>query len=78
MSTDQLKHLVIDKISEIEDEEFLKAINKILDSNLSSGSPRKLTAEQRQKVLTGLHQLEKGEIISNEDLEKEEDEWLKE
>jgi hypothetical protein len=78
MSTDQLKNLVIDKISEIEDEGFLIAINKILDTNLLSASPRKLTLEQRKKVLIGLEQLGKGEIISNEDLEKAEDEWLKE
>ena len=78
MSKDQLKLQVIDKISEIEDEEFLIAINKILDGNLSSASPRRLTTEQRQKVLNGLKQLKNGEIISNEDLEEEENKWLKE
>jgi len=33
MSTEQLKNLVIDRISEIEDENFLQAIKTILDTN---------------------------------------------
>lgn len=77
MSTEQLKNLVIDRISEIEDENFLQAILTILDSN-TAGGMYKLTEEQKQKVEIGLAQLDKGQIISNEDLEKEEDEWLKE
>lgn len=78
MNTQQLKNLVIDKISGIEDEEFLKAIKKILDANVASDSPHKLTHAQKQRVLTGLKQLEQNNTVSNEDLEKEEDEWLKE
>ncbi len=78
MSTEQLKNLVIDKISEIEDENFLQAIKTILDSNTAATSIYKLTEEQKQKVEIGLNQLVKGQIISNEDLEQEEDEWLKE
>jgi len=78
MNTQQLKNLVIDKISEIEDEEFLRDIKTILDTNVASDSTHKLTQEQKQKVLAGFRQLEHGQTISNEDLEKEEDEWLKE
>ena len=78
MSTEQLKNLVIDRISEIEDENFLQAIKTILDSNIAPASIYKVTDEQRQKVRIGITQLDKGQIISNEDLEKEEDAWLKE
>ncbi len=78
MSTEQLKNLVIDRISEIEDENFLQAIKTILDSNLAPASIYKVTEAQRQKVEIGITQLNNGQIISNEDLEKEEDAWLKE
>jgi len=78
MSTEQLKNLVIDRISEIEDENFLQAIKTILDSNITPASIYKVTGEQRQKVKIGITQLNNGQIISNEDLEKEEDVWLKE
>lgn len=78
MSTEQLKNLVIDKILEIEDESFLQAIKTILDTNTATHSIYRLTEEQKKKVEIGLNQLSQGQIISNEDLEKEEDEWLKE
>ena len=78
MSTEQLKNLVIDRILEIEDKNFLQAIKTILDSNIIPTSIYKVTEEQRQKVKIGLTQLNNGQIISNEDLEKEEDTWLKE
>ncbi len=78
MSTEQLKNLVIDRISEIEDENFLQAIKTILDTNTVTASIYKLTEEQKQKVIIGLTQLDNGQIISNEDLEREEDEWLRE
>ena len=78
MSTEQLKNLVIDKISEIEDESFLQAINIILDKNTAASGKLMLTEEQKQKVFNSLNQLEGGQTITNNDLEKEEDEWLKE
>lgn len=78
MSTEQLKNLVIDKISEIEDESFLQAINIILDKNTAASGKLMLTEEQKQKVFNSLNQLEAGQTITNDDLEKEEDEWLKE
>lgn len=78
MSTEQLKNLLIDRISEIEDENFLQAIKTILDTNTAVASIYKLTEEQKQKVTIGLAQLDNGQIISNEDLEQEEDEWLRE
>lgn len=78
MSTEQLKNLVIDRISEIEDENFLRAIKTILDTNTVAASIYKLTEEQKQKVTIGFAQLDNGQIISNEELEQEEEEWLKE
>lgn len=78
MSTEQLKNLVIDRISEIEDENFLQAIKTILDTSIAPASIYKVTEEQKQKVNISLTQLHNGQVISNEDLEIEEDEWLKE
>ena len=76
MSTQQLRNLLIDKISGIRDEKYLLAIKTILDTNFPEEEPYKLSDSQRKKVRTGLEQLKKGEVISNEKLEKEEDEWL--
>ena len=77
MSTQQLRNLVIDKISGIEDEEILKALNLILDTGKQSKRPYKTTAQEKERIKAGLKLLKKGKIISNEELEKSEDEWLK-
>ncbi|MBI3501860.1 MAG: hypothetical protein HY063_08705 [Bacteroidetes bacterium] len=77
MTTAQLKHQVIDKISEINDEEFLKAIKKILDSSAGKNIYR-LSAEQRKAIRKGKQQIKNGEYITNEQLEKDEDKWLSE
>jgi len=76
MTTNQLKKLLISKIDDTEDEELLKAVYKILDFNATSGSEYKTSAEQRKEIDIGLEQIAKGEIISNEDLDKEIDLWL--
>jgi hypothetical protein len=78
MSTSQLKNLVIDRIYGIEDEELLAAFKKILDSSFSGKVAYSLSDEQRQAVRKGKRQIAAGEFVTNEDLEKAEDEWLKE
>jgi hypothetical protein len=78
MSTSQLKNLVIDKIYGIEDEAFLSALKKILDSSLSTEAPYCLNDQQRQSVQKGKQQIADGKFISNEKLEEAESKWLKE
>jgi hypothetical protein len=78
VSTSQLKNLVIDKIYGIEDEAFLAALKKILDSSISSDVPYCLNDQQRRAVQKGRQQIADGEFISNEKLEETESKWLKE
>jgi hypothetical protein len=76
MSTQQLRNLLIDRISGIQDEKYLMAIKTILDTNFPAETPYKFTKEQEKEVLLAMEQAKNGEVISNEDLEKDEDEWL--
>ena len=78
INTSQLKNLVMDRIWEIDDEEFLKAIKKILDVTLSAENVYKLSVEQKESIRIAKEQIKNGESISNEDLEREEDQWLNE
>ena len=78
LSTSQLKNLVIDKIYGIEDEELLTAFKKNLDSSLSGEVAYSLNDEQQQAVREGKRQIATGKYVTNEDLEKAEDRWLKE
>jgi hypothetical protein len=78
MSPSQLKNLVIDKIYGIEDEDFLVALKKILDSSISGDIAYRLNDEQRHAVREGRRQIADGEFVQNEKLEETESRWLKE
>ena len=76
MSTLELKKNLIQRIVEIDDVAFLKAIKKMLDSK-SSSEVIALTPEIRNEIETSQKEIDKGLLISNEELEKEIEEWLK-
>jgi hypothetical protein len=76
MQTAQLRDIVIDKIYGINDSDYLKALNKILDMRQTSEEVFHLNEETKALIQLGKQQVSNGEYISNEDLEKEEDQWL--
>jgi hypothetical protein len=78
MTKQQLKAHIISKVSEIEEEDFLNALKTILDARMENSSPYILSKEQKSHVEKGLQQVNEGRVVYNKDLEKEEDEWLKE
>jgi len=73
MQTAQLRDIVIDKIYGINDSDYLRALNKILDMRQTSGEVFHLNEDQKAMIRLGKQQISNGEYISNEDLEKEED-----
>jgi hypothetical protein len=78
MQTAQLRDIVIDKIYGINDLDYLKAIKKILDMSQPSCETFHLSKEQKDLIDIGRQQISRGEYISNEELEKEENQWLNE
>lgn len=76
MSTTQLRNSVIDKIYCIQDDKFLKAINVILDTQTSSPFVYKLSKKLKKDIQKSKEQIAKGEYFTNEEVEKEMDEWL--
>ena len=75
MSTIELRHYIIEKLSLIDDDSFLKAIKTIVESKVNEGV-YKLSDFQKKRVDAGREQLRKGQSISNEVLQKEIDHWL--
>ena len=75
MNTVELKQMINQRISLIDDEPFLVAIKTILDTKLTS-SIYKLSDFQKERISLGREQLKNGQIISNEDLQSEIDQWL--
>jgi hypothetical protein len=76
MSTLELKTTLIQRIVEINDISFLKAIKTILDIR-SNEEVITLTPELRNEILSSKKEIKKGQFITNEELEKEIAVWLK-
>ncbi len=77
MTTIQLKNALIQRISEIEDISFLKAIKTILDEK-SKSKIINMTPELTNEIVASKKEIEQGLFIENNLLEKEIEEWLNE
>ena len=75
MNTVELRHMINQRILLIDDEPFLVAIKTILDTKVTS-SIYKLSDFQKERISLGREQLKNGQVISNEDLQSEIDQWL--
>lgn len=75
MSTIELKHIIVEHLSHIEDVSFLKAIKTIIESKATEGT-YKLSDYQKKRIDLARQQLKSGQTISNDDLQKEVDQWL--
>jgi hypothetical protein len=75
MSTIELRHIIIEKLSLIDDASFLKAIKTIVESKVSEKVYR-LSDFQKKRIESGREQLKKGQTISNDVLQKEIGQWL--
>lgn len=87
MSSIELKNLLISKISEIDDEVFLSAINTILDSKSKSiiNSNNQvfqniiiLNDQQKKEIQNSQKEYLKGNFIENDVLNEEMEKWLQE
>ncbi len=76
MSTVELQNLLISKISQIDDEVFLTAINTILDNK----SEKKIILNQNQieDILISRTEINNGLGIDNEELDLEITKWFQE
>ncbi len=75
MSTIELRHYIVKKLSLIDDDSFLEAIKTIVESKVNEGV-YKLSDFQKKRIDSGREQLRKGESISDDVLQKEIDQWL--
>ncbi|KAB2868978.1 MAG: hypothetical protein F9K37_09110 [Bacteroidales bacterium] len=75
MSTIELRQVITEYLSHIDDASFLNAIKTIIESKVSEGS-YKLSDYQKKRIENGREQLKKGQTISNESLKLEINQWL--
>jgi len=75
MSTIELRHVITEYLTHIDDASFLNAIKTIVESKVSEGT-YKLSDLQKERIDAGRDQVRNGQAISNEFLTKEIDQWL--
>lgn len=75
MSTIELRQVITEYLSHIDDASFLNAIKTILESKVSEDS-YKLSDYQKKRIENGREQLKKGQTISNKSLKLEINQWL--
>ena len=76
-SIDIIKNRLIDKILTIKNQEFLTALDKLIDSS-STTSIVELTEEQKLMLLMSEEDIREGRLISQDDLDNNDLSWLKE
>jgi len=75
MSTIELRHHIIEKLSLIDDDSFLKAIKTIIESKVNE-RVYNLSDFQKKRIESAREQRKKSQTISNDVLQKEIDQWL--
>ena len=77
MNTVDLKNILIHKIAGINDKSFLTAIKTIIESK-SEATIYRTSSEQREKIIEGQEQISNGEYFTNDQVDIEINQWLKE
>lgn len=75
MSTLELRQVITEYLTHIEDASLLNAIKTMIESRVSDGTYM-LSDDQIKRVEEGREQLKQGTTISNESLKLEIDQWL--
>jgi hypothetical protein len=75
MGTIELRHIITEKLSHIDDVSFLNAIKTIIESKVPEGT-YKLSDYQKNRIDSARQQLKNKQTISHDDLQKEIDQWL--
>jgi len=77
-SEKEIKHRLIDKILSSKNETLLLRLDRLLESSISGNEEVKLTKEQRLMLQMSDQDIENGDTISQEELNKNDLGWLRE
>ena len=74
MSTIELKDKIQKRLAEIEDESFLKEIYGLISDDETT---YEFSAEQEIRIEQALEEIRQGKVISNDDVKRDAEEWLR-
>ncbi len=75
MSTIELRHVITEYLTHIDDASFLNALKTIIESKVAEGTYN-LSDLQKKRIDAGRDQLMKGQTITHDSLNNEIDQWL--
>jgi hypothetical protein len=75
MTTIELKRRVIDKVNKVSDESLLLDLIRLLDDG-DDNEIYRLSQKHKNAIQTAINQIENGEFLTNDQADKEIDEWL--
>ena len=78
MSTIELKEQLIEKIQVTDDADILNGLLKLLEFELNATVTYKLNAHQKESIAISREQITKGEVYTEDEVNKLTVEWLKE
>jgi len=78
MGTDELKRHLHEGIENIDDNEFLNTIKELIDRKYSSTEAPKLSEWQIKRIEESRKQIDQGDFLTNKEVDKIIDKWLKE
>ncbi len=76
-SVDSIRNSIIDRLLTISNKEYLAALFKLIESSSMGNEKLSLTKEQRIMLQLSEQDIHDGRLISQEQLDKEDIEWLK-
>ena len=76
MTTKELKKKVIGKINETDDDEILTEVYKILANTFEDSEIYLLSENHKTAIEQGINQINNGELLTNEQANKEAAQWL--
>lgn len=76
MTTKELRNKVIGKINQIDDEEILSEIYRMLDDANHEEEIFQLSEDHKKAIEEGKSQIERGEFLTNKKVHQEIGKWL--
>lgn len=76
MNDNSLKHEILDKLISIDDDVLLEKINDFIGRVDINKTVFKTTANQKEMLTKSEDDIRNGNLISDEELNEEEDKWL--
>lgn len=76
MSTTELRKKLIDRINRTEDRDLLEEVVRLLDINVDEVNTYVLSEDQKSAVSEAREQIKIGKLLTDEEADRDIDEWL--